>query len=157
MKFYRAEQYQASCKELFLHYRREIQKLLPEASVEHVGASSIPMAVSKGDLDIFIGVKAIELENAVQLLITLGFQEKVDTLRTSELCMLESTSNDNVALQVVANGSEFECFLAFRDKLRANPSLVQQYNELKMSCKGLPQEKYRKKKSVFVEHVLAQE
>jgi len=156
MKFYSAEQYQASCEELFLRYGREIKKLFPDARIEHVGASSIPMAVSKGDLDIFVGVEASELENAAQLLTTLGFQEKVDTLRTSELCMLESTSDDDVAFQVVANGSEFECFLVFRDKLRENASLVQQYNELKMSCEGWSQEEYRRKKSAFVEHVLAQ-
>ena len=69
--------------------------------------------------------------------------------------MLESTSGDDVALQVVTNGSEFECFLRFRDKLRANPALVQQYNTLKMSCEGWSQEKYRGKKSTFIEHVLA--
>ncbi len=156
MKFYSAEQYQASCEELFLQYGREIQNLLPNARIEHIGASSIPSAVSKGDLDIFIGVESFELEYAVQTLTTLGFQEKVDTLRTSELCMLESTSTDDVAFQVVANGSEFECFLAFRNELRANSALVQQYNELKMSCEGWPQDEYREKKSAFVEYVLRQ-
>ncbi|WP_421850269.1 GrpB family protein [Marinomonas sp.] len=155
MKFYRAEQYQASCEVLFFRYQLEVQQLLPAARIEHVGASSIPTAVSKGDVDIFVGVDAGEVENAIKLLITLGFQEKIDTLRSPELCMLESTSNDDVALQIVANGSEFEDFLAFRDKLRASASLVQQYNELKISCTGWPQEEYRKKKSIFVVQVLA--
>ncbi|MDF2415764.1 GrpB family protein [Aeromonas sp. 1HA1] len=154
MKFYRAEQYQASCEDLFLRYEREVKNLLPNARVEHVGASSIPLAISKGDLDIFIGVESDELEAAVQILTTLGFKEKVDTLRTSELYMLESRSSDDVAFQLVANGSEFEFFLIFRDKLRANPSLVQQYNELKMSCEGLSQDDYRRKKSDFINHVL---
>ncbi|MEZ8863512.1 GrpB family protein [Vibrio splendidus] len=155
MKFYPAEQYQAACNELFVRYERDIKKLVPNARIEHVGASSIPFAVSKGDLDIFVGVELNELEDVIERLTTLGFNEKLDTLRTPELCMLESTSGDDVALQVVANGSEFECFLRFRDKLRANPALVQQYNTLKMSCEGWPQEEYREKKSDFIEHVLA--
>ncbi|MEZ8624957.1 GrpB family protein [Vibrio splendidus] len=154
MKFYPAEQYQAACYELFIRYEREIKKLIPNARVEHVGASSIPSAVSKGDLDIFVGVELGELEDAIERLTTLGFNEKLDTLRTPELCMLESTSGDDVALQVVANGSEFECFLRFRDKLRANPALVEQYNTLKMSCEGWPQDEYREKKADFIEHVL---
>lgn len=154
MKFYSAEQYQASCDERFLRYEREVKILLPQARVEHVGASSIPLAISKGDLDIFIGVESDELNAAIQLLKTLGFQERADTLRTSELCMLESTSGDDVAFQVVANGSEFEFFLIFRDKLRAAPSLVQQYNALKMSCEGQSQDDYRRKKSDFINHVL---
>ncbi|MBU2909130.1 GrpB family protein [Vibrio splendidus] len=155
MKFYPAGQYQAACNELFVRYERGIKKLIPNAKVEHVGASSIPSAVSKGDLDIFVGVELGEFEDVIERLTTLGFNEKLDTLRTPELCMLESTSSDDVALQVVANGSEFECFLRFRDKLRANPALVQQYNTLKMSCEGWSQEKYRGKKSTFIEHVLA--
>lgn len=154
MKFYPAEQYQAACNELFVRYERDIKKLVPNARIEHVGASSIPFAVSKGDLDIFVGVELNELEDVIERLTTLGFNEKLDTLRTPELCMLESTSSDDVALQVVANGSEFECFLRFRDKLRANPELVQQYNTLKMSCEGWPQEEYREKKSDFIKHVL---
>ncbi|MDP2499951.1 hypothetical protein BCT47_10480 [Vibrio splendidus] len=155
MKFYPAERYQSACNELFVRYERDIKKLIPNARVEHVGASSIPFAVSKGDLDIFVGVELGELEDVIERLTTLGFTEKLDTLRTPELCMLESTLGDDVALQVVASGSEFECFLRFRDKLRANPALVQQYNTLKMSCEGWPQEEYREKKSDFIEHVLA--
>ncbi|PME38876.1 hypothetical protein BCV39_00565 [Vibrio sp. 10N.286.55.E10] len=155
MKFYPAEQYQAACNELFIRYERDIRKLIPNARVEHVGASSIPFAVSKGDLDIFVGVELGELEDVIDRLTTLGFTEKLDTLRTPELCMLESTSSDDVALQVVANGSEFECFLRFRDKLRANPALVQQYNTIKMACEGWSQDEYREKKSSFIEHVLA--
>ncbi|UPR59168.1 GrpB family protein [Vibrio sp. ED004] len=155
MKFYPAEQYQTACHEMFARYERDIKKLIPNARVEHVGASSIPSAVSKGDLDIFVGIESSELEYAVEQLTTLGFKEKLDTLRTPELCMLESTSSDDVALQLVANGSEFECFLTFRDKLRANPALVQQYNTLKISCEGWPQEEYREKKAHFIEHVLA--
>lgn len=154
MKFYRAEQYQTACHEMFARYERDINKLIPNARVEHVGASSIPSAASKGDLDIFVGIESSELEYAAEQLTTLGFKEKLDTLRTPELCMLESTSGDDVALQVVANGSEFECFLTFRDKLLSAPALVEQYNALKMSCEGWPQEEYREKKADFIEHVL---
>ncbi|WP_315972804.1 GrpB family protein [Vibrio pomeroyi] len=101
MKFYPAEQYQTACHEMFARYERDIKKLIPNARVEHVGASSIPSALSKGDLDIFVGIESSELEYAAEQLTTLGFKEKLDTLRTPELCMLESTSGDDVALQVV--------------------------------------------------------
>lgn len=95
-----------------------------------------------------------ELESSVKRLISLSFKEKVDTLITGELCMLESTLAEDVAFQAVANGSEFECFLTFRDKLCSNEYLVQQYNELKKSCEGLSQEAYRSKKSEFIAQVL---
>ena len=154
MKFYRADKYQASCEDLYRKYELEISSLLPDAVIEHIGASSIPNAVSKGDLDILVGVVGDKLEKAVELLSTIGFNEKSDTLRTSELCMLESSSGEDVAFQVVAIGSEFGFFVGFRDKLRENPTLVQQYNDLKMSCIGWPHDEYRRKKSAFIERVL---
>lgn len=156
MKFYIPEQYQPNCHERFNHYQSKIQQLLPNVRIEHIGASSIPQAISKGDLDIFIGVEANELESTVNSLKLLGFVEKLDTLRTAHLCMLESTTGEDVALQVVANGTEFECFLTFRDHLRANPDLVRQYNDLKLTCVGLTADDYRAKKSLFVAQVLAE-
>lgn len=155
MKFYAADQYQPACERLFNQWRVAIQHQLPEARVEHIGASSIPSAISKGDLDIFVGVPALQHEEAVARLVELGFQEKQDTLRTSELCMLESKQDDDVALQVVANGSEFEDFLTFRDTLRANPQLVHTYNALKRACEGFEQDDYRERKARFVEQVLS--
>lgn len=156
MKFYSADRYQKVCEENYIHYNNVIKNLLPNARVEHIGASSIPLAISKGDLDIFVGVDSSDFEKAIQSLMTLGFREKKDTLRTTELCMLESNENDNVALQVVVNGSEFEFFLSFRDKLLTNKSLANMYNELKLSCEGLSEEEYRIKKSTFIEFVLNQ-
>ncbi|MFB3947610.1 GrpB family protein [Aeromonas veronii bv. sobria] len=156
MKFYSADRYQKVCEANYIHYNNVIKNLLPNARVEHIGASSIPLAISKGDLDIFVGVDSSDFEKAIQSLMTLGFREKKDTLRTTELCMLESNKNDNVALQVVVNGSEFEFFLSFRDKLLTNKSLANMYNELKLSCEGLSEEEYRIKKSTFIEFVLNQ-
>ncbi|MBU2709652.1 GrpB family protein [Zooshikella harenae] len=156
MKFFYPEQYQTKCIQRFLHFREKILNLLPFSSrVEHIGASSIPGAISKGDLDIFVGVEPSVIENAIIMLQSLGFEEKLDTLRTSELCMLESPF-ENVAIQVVANGSKFEFFLTFRDLLSSSPQLVEEYNNLKMSCVGLTHSEYREKKSAFVERVLAQ-
>ena len=68
MKFYPAEQYQTACHEMFARYERGIKKLIPNARIEHVGASSIPSAVSKGDLDIFVGIESSELEYAAEQL-----------------------------------------------------------------------------------------
>ncbi|CAM3686628.1 hypothetical protein VIAQ111709_07315 [Vibrio aquimaris] len=48
--------------------------MLPDAVIEHIGSSSIPNAISKGDLDILVGINASELEKAVTRLTTLGSQ-----------------------------------------------------------------------------------
>ncbi|CAM3198602.1 GrpB family protein [Vibrio neptunius] len=153
MKFYLPEEYQDLCRAQFQSYKRKVSLLLPNAVVEHIGSSAIPGAISKGDLDIYVGVEQSQFEQSVQTLTTLGFSEKQNTLRTSELCMLESKT-DNVAFQVVANGSQHECFLRFRDYLVSNPELVRHYNKLKQSCEGYSHEDYRTLKSDFIEQVL---
>jgi GrpB-like predicted nucleotidyltransferase (UPF0157 family) len=153
MKFLESIEYQPACHARFAFYINEIHTLLPTARVEHIGSSAIPYAISKGDLDIFVGVEKNNFTQAITSLEELGFKEKKDTLRTDELCMLESCSED-VALQVVVNDSEFEGFLHFRDKLREGPKFVYEYNHLKRSCEGFSQDKYRERKSEFIEHVL---
>lgn len=155
MKFYSPSQYQALCDNWFQRYRKRVRVLLPEAVVEHIGSSAIPGAISKGDLDVYVGVNPQELESATRLLCTLGFSEKQNTLRTPELCMLESKTED-VAFQIVAIGSQYDCFLHFRDRLRSCPDLVERYNRLKRSCEGYEQEDYRRIKSEFIEEVLSQ-
>lgn len=153
MKFYKENEYRNRCDALFLKYELAISELLPHARIEHVGSSSISDALSKGDLDIFIGVEPEMLEDSVKILKTLNFREKIETLRTSELCMLESAS-ENVALQVVANESEFEFFIEFREKLRHSKELLNQYNQLKLNCTHVSEEQYRSLKSEFIKNVL---
>jgi len=152
MKFYEQNEYQEKCSALFLKLRYEISSVLPSAQIEHIGSTSVPGAISKGDLDIYIGVDPQALENAVLALIECGYKEKSDTLRTPELCML--VAQENVALQVVAVGSQYEFFIRFRDILRSKPDLVRKYNDLKISCIGFSEEQYRVIKSKFIEDVL---
>ncbi|WP_039915133.1 GrpB family protein [Cellvibrio mixtus] len=153
MKFYKESEYRAACEALFQKYKVSILNLIPHARVEHVGSSSIPGAISKGDLDVFVGVSPEKFNESIMLLKKLGFREKLETLRAPALCMLESGIED-VALQVVANGSTFEFFIEFREKLKASAALLDQYNQLKLTCIDLSDEQYRELKSEFIERVL---
>lgn len=152
MKFYEQEEYQEKCSALFLELQFKISAVLPSAQIEHIGSSSVPGAISKGDLDIYVGVDPQVHERAVLALIDCGYKEKLDTLRTHELCML--VAQEDIALQVVAAGSQYEFFLSFRDLLRSKPDLVKKYNELKLSCIGFSEEQYRIVKSRFIEEAL---
>lgn len=152
MKFYEQDDYQKRCADLFLRLQSEISAVLPSAQIEHIGSSSVPGVISKGDLDIYVGVDPQAHESAVLTLIGCGYKEKSDTLRTPELCML--IVQEDIALQVVAAGSQYEFFIRFRDLLRSKPDLVRKYNELKLSCIDLSEEKYRAIKSRFIEEVL---
>lgn len=154
MIFLEPEQYQERCAQLFNSYQKDISTLLPFAKIEHIGSSAIPNAISKGDLDIYIEVMPEQFEFAIEQLKTLNFIEKQNTLRTHELCMLESLNNDDVAFQIVVSGSIFTFFLAFKNKLINSPTLVNEYNELKLQCSHLDPDQYRAIKSDFINRVL---
>src|SRR3954464_2583326 len=42
----------------FQYHSREIRLLVPSATVEHIGATSIPGALTKGDVDLLVRVPA---------------------------------------------------------------------------------------------------
>ncbi|AUM26505.1 GrpB family protein [Acinetobacter pittii] len=154
MVFLEPEQYQQRCAQLFNSYQKDISTLLPFAKIEHIGSSAIPNAISKGDLDIYIEVKPDQFKFAIKRLKTLNFIEKQNTLRTHELCMLESLNNDDVAFQIVVTDSVFTFFLAFKNKLINSPTLVNEYNQLKLQCSHLDPDQYRTIKSDFINRVL---
>lgn len=157
MRFYLAEEYQPQCNARFAYYQTQIKALLTNAEIKHIGASAIPNAISKGDLDIYIAVDQSEFNDAIQKLYHLNFQEKLAPLRTDQLCMLESLNGDDVAFQLVVKGSEFESFITFRDKLRQSPELVRTYNNLKKRCENLDMIDYRIEKNKFISAVLNQQ
>ncbi|MFA2977369.1 GrpB family protein [Acinetobacter pittii] len=154
MVFLEPEKYQQRCAQLFNSYHKAICALLPFAKIEHIGSSAIPNAISKGDLDIYIEVIPKQFEFAIEQLKTLNFIEKQNTLRTHELCMLESLNNDDVAFQIVVTDSVFTFFLTFKNKLISSPTLVNEYNQLKLQCSHLDPDQYRTIKSDFINRVL---
>lgn len=155
MKMLKPEEYQKKTNKIFKKIHKEIKYLIPSSRIEHIGASAIKGAISKGDIDIFVGVASNKFEDAVGLLGRSGYFLKQGTLRDSSLCMLVTNKyNYDVAIQLVENGSEFEMFLTFRDKLRSDYRLLQEYNRLKIKCINLNENSYREKKSKFIENVL---
>lgn len=154
MVFLEPEQYQQRCVQLFNSYKKDISTLLPFAKIEHIGSSAIPNAISKGDLDIYVEVKPDQFEFAIAQLKALNFMEKQNTLRTDELCILESHNNDDVAFQIVVTDSVFTFFLTFRNKLMDSPALVNEYNQLKLECSYLDHDQYRTIKADFINRIL---
>jgi GrpB-like predicted nucleotidyltransferase (UPF0157 family) len=150
-------EYQPAITSRFVFARALIQRLLPNAAVEHIGSSAIPGAISKGDLDICVLVAQSDHAPSVNILKGHGYTEKLDTLRNEQLCMLEWHNLDEEhAVQLVAKGSPFEMFMVFRDALLACPALVDEYNQVKLNAAHLSATEYRAAKSIFIERVLSE-
>ena len=155
MEFAESLEFFSRNENIFISLKKELMPILPVARIEHIGSSSVKGAISKGDLDVFIGVHQSSFEMGVEKVKTIGFYEKDGTLKTESLrMMITDKYREDVAIQIVANGSEFECFIQFRDILRSSVELVEEYNRLKLECKGMSHDEYRDIKSSFIEGVL---
>lgn len=156
MQLLSAEDYQPRAQEISEAEIERIGLFLAGARIDHIGSSAIPGAVSKGDIDLCVRVSASQFEHALARLEQLGYQQKLDTMRTDELCMLISPRQDvDLALQLIVQGSAFEFFVHFRDALRASPELVGQYNRIKQEAAHLAADEYRAAKSRFINEALA--
>lgn len=148
-------EYQPQIQSRFESVAVNLGSVVPHGQIEHVGASSVPGADSKGDLDICLVVDGQELEKVVSTLRAIGYVEQPHTLRTNQLCMLVwDEAQREHAVQVVAAGSVFMSFLTFRDLLRSRPELVRAYNDVKRSAAMLPEDLYRQRKAEFIKNVL---
>jgi GrpB-like predicted nucleotidyltransferase (UPF0157 family) len=137
--------------------REQILTVLPSARIEHIGSSSIEGLISKGDLDIFVGVERETFVHAISVLQALRFTIKENTLRTDSLCPFESYDFPmDVGIQLVVNGSQFENFLHFRELMNGNENLRERYNKLKVDSIGLEPQEYREIKSQFIESLFSQ-
>ncbi len=155
VKLKQYDEYSDHVNNLYALLSKELQAVLPDARIEHIGSSAVRGSISKGDLDVFVGVEQSYFDQALTLIKTLNFHEKEGTFRSHELCMLVTDKfNYDVAIQLIANNSEFEDFLKFRDLLRANYELVKEYNEVKMLAQSLDENEYRQKKSSFITKIL---
>ena len=155
MKFLRPQDYQPLAQEVFNRLRVLIKELLPAAQIEHIGSFSIQGVLSKGDLDIFVGVEPAHFARAILALESLGFRVKHGSLRTESLCPFEATNYPlDVGVQLVALGSRFEFFRLFRDQMNENAELRVAYNRLKTGAVDLSEAQYRELKSKFIENVL---
>lgn len=157
MKFYEYENYIVILMPIFKELENSISELLPLARIEHVGASSVKGCISKGDLDILVAVDQNQFEDSLKQIKSLGFYEKKETLRTNELCMLVTKmyEGQDVAIQLIVNGSNFENFLHFREVLQSSEEVLSQYNELKKSSIDMDQEEYRIRKNNFISSILS--
>jgi GrpB-like predicted nucleotidyltransferase (UPF0157 family) len=155
MKLLPPDQYQPAADASFKVIANRVSATLPDAQIEHVGASSIPGAYSKGDLDACVIVGRDRFAAALERLLALGYAVKADTLCTDQLCMLVPISQvEDHAIQLVEADSRFQFFLTFRDVLRNDPQRVARYNEVKLGAASQSEQEYRRAKSAFIAEVL---
>jgi GrpB-like predicted nucleotidyltransferase (UPF0157 family) len=135
---------------------RIVLELVPGATVEHVGATAVPGALTKGDVDVLVRVGEAEFPAAVE---ALSREYSIHQPHNWTPALASFTDPDSaelpVGIQLVVRGSDADKFFGpFRDALISSDALLAEYNELKRGLDGLEYERYTERKGQFIERVL---
>jgi GrpB-like predicted nucleotidyltransferase (UPF0157 family) len=143
----------AEVAELFAARREELEALVPGAEVRHIGATSVPGSLTKGDLDILLSVPVERLGAVVEVLETRLAINQPEIWSATFASFEERPAGPiAVGVQLVASGSPDEAmFIRWRDLLIADPDLLRRYNELKQGAAGGDRDHYIAAKGRFIE------
>jgi GrpB-like predicted nucleotidyltransferase (UPF0157 family) len=139
---------------VFEDLRVTLETLLPAARIEHIGSTSIPGTITKGDLDVCVLVERGDFGDAERVL-AVRFARNVGSDRTDSLSsFIDDTRAVPVGVQLVVRGGREDFFVTWRELLRRSPEVLSAYNELKRRWHGQSHEDYRREKSAFIERTL---
>lgn len=140
----------------FVAWRAALAPILPAgAEIEHVGATSVPGCVTKGDLDILVRVTQASFKAADEALAA-RLARNLGSVRTEFFAAFaDERASPPLGVQLVVRGSALDDFVAFRDLLQSSPPTLAAYNVLKSRHEAASMETYRAAKDEFIERALA--
>jgi GrpB-like predicted nucleotidyltransferase (UPF0157 family) len=147
------ESLRAAAATVFARERERVLAALPAAQVEQIGATSIPGAWSKGDVDLLVRVPRAGFAEAVDALRGLYAEHQLENW-SATFASFAAADGPVGAQLVVAGGPDDVAFRRFRDRLAAEPELRREYNELKLAHEGAAEADYRAAKGAFVRRVV---
>ena len=159
MQFCPEEENREAVAAAFEAHRDAILELLPGAQIEHVGATAVPGALTKGDLDLLVRVPRDEFEAAVTVL-----RERYAVNQpqnwTAEFASFEQQPAGEIPVGVqlvIAGGSDDALFLEWRERLRSDADLRGRFNAFKRRQSGAGPDEYIEAKAQFIEAELGGE
>lgn len=147
--FVKTEEVSEKVSALFDAEKTKLSELFPHADIQHIGGTSVPGTISKGDLDINVRVATDDFNSTTEKLKTI-YEINQPNNWTVGFSSFKDDSRD-LGVQVTVIGSPDDCFVAQRDYLRAHPEKIAELNQLKERFEGKSMDEYRKEKGAFFE------
>lgn len=129
--------------------RNKLSGFFPDADIQHIGGTSVPNSISKGDLDINIRVNKSRFNKTIEKLKNIYDINQPENW-TDNFASLKDDSRD-LGVQVTVIDSPEDQFVAQRDFLITHPERLEELNKLKQNFEGKDMDEYRKAKSEFFE------
>ena len=134
----------------------QLRRLLPDAEVDHIGATAIPDALTKGDIDLVVRVATPMFKAAVEIL-SAHFEIKQRENWTPDFASFgDDTGYDlPLGIQLVAKKASVDFLTFLRDNLISNPAALAEYNRLKVHHAEDGADGYWQAKHAFISRILA--
>ena len=150
----KTEEIAESLDSVLKHISSKCETLVPNARIEHIGSSSIPGALSKGDVDILVMVKADSFGGAKAALDS-EFAHNPGMPPEENFVSYSGTHlGTDFGIQLAADLDDKFHFLELRDRLIASTELLEKYNRVKTEHADKSMTEYRKAKSDFIHEIV---
>ena len=148
--------YQAAARAAYEDAELLLTAILPDARIEHVGASAVAGAVSRGGVDICVAVPRDAFDEALGVLCEAGYlQRSQEDAADRHAALVALHGAVPLTLQLIESGSAHESLLQVRDALRADPLLLARFNAVKSEAGPQGGAAYARAKARFIAGVLA--
>ena len=132
-----------------------IQRLIPGAEVEHIGGTSIPGALTKGDVDLVVFVGSEDFSTGVERLRAIYEVNQPENWTPAFASFKDDASFTlPFGAQLIVREAETYFFVRLRERLRSDPEALEQYNAIKRAHEGGDPTIYREAKGAFIERLL---
>ncbi|HMG25407.1 MAG TPA: GNAT family N-acetyltransferase [Acidimicrobiia bacterium] len=111
--------------------RRELAAVAPGVDVEHVGATSMPDGVTKGDVDVNLRVDGDRFDAVVVALSTRFDIAQPRNWSGTFASFSDTRRGVPIGIQVTVTGSDDDVLVDVRERMRADPELRRHYDETK--------------------------
>lgn len=156
VRLVRNEDIQEHVKALLNQVLPRLAALAPRADVHHIGATAIPGALTKGDVDVFVRVAREDFADTVAALGS-KFEIRQRENWTPDFASFGEDQRYGLPLgvQVAVRGGTADFLIYLRDHLRDRPEELRRYNELKQAHAARGARGYWEAKDVFLTEILA--
>ena len=130
--------------------RRELQALVPDVEVEHIGATAMPEGLTKGDVDVNLRVAPDQFDHVVDALSTRFDIAQPQNWTATYASFSVTRRAYPLGIQVTVFGSDGDVLVEARDLMLASPALREQYDAIKRANAPRGRDAYWRAKNEFL-------
>ena len=140
----------------FEEEKEKLATIIPNADIQHIGSTSIPNAITKGDLDLQVRIEGIDFQEAIEKLKKLYDINQPENWTENYASFKDGKRDMSIGIQLTVKGSGDDRLFQEQQKLLSNnPDVLKEYNEMKLSFEGKDIREYRAARHKFFETLKA--